>query len=325
MIKIFDTFAGVWGFHLALKNAIWKNNVQAVWFSEIDKFAIQTYLKNFPGAKDFWDITKIDIQNLPDFDLLTGGFPCQDVSVAGKQNLNWGRTVLVEYLLQILENKKPKYFIFENVKGLMSEKFETFRESVMKRIIDAGYNFNLSLLNTKDFLTPQNRERIFFVWIREDFEFTYKPPEKQKLEIFLKDILESWFTDRETSYCLDANYFKCGWLKNYFYDKKRQLVFEGLIHIWEADIKGNECIKRVYDINGICPALTTMGGWHREPKIAINEKTWRKLTPLECERLQGFPDNWTAGISNSQRYKQMGNAISVPVVESIFKNLFNNL
>ena len=88
MIKIFDTFAGVGGFHLALENAVGKENVELIGFSEIDKFAKQTYLKNFPGAKDFGDITKIDIANLPDFDLITGGFPCQDVSVAGKQDLS---------------------------------------------------------------------------------------------------------------------------------------------------------------------------------------------------------------------------------------------
>ena len=126
MIKHLDCFAGAWWFSLALEQAVWKENIEHIWFSEIDKFAIQTYQKNFPWVKNLWDISKIDIAALPDFNLLTWWFPCQDVSVAGKQNLQWGRTVLVEYLLQILEQKQPEYFVFENVKWLLSKKFNTF-------------------------------------------------------------------------------------------------------------------------------------------------------------------------------------------------------
>ena len=105
MIKILDTFSWIWWFHLALEKAIWKEKVECIWFSEIDKFAKQVYLKHFPNTKDLWDISKIDIDSLEDFDLLTWWFPCQDVSVAWKQDIGWWRTILVEYLLQILEKK----------------------------------------------------------------------------------------------------------------------------------------------------------------------------------------------------------------------------
>jgi len=167
-IRYLDCFAGVWGFALALEQSIGKDNIEHLWYSEIDKFASIVYENHFPWTKNYWDITQIDIDNLPDFDLLTGGFPCTDVSVAGKQNLEWGRTVLVEYLLQILEKKQPKYFVFENVKGLMSKKFDTFRESIFERIAEAGYNLAYDLLNTKDFGLPQNRSRIFIIWARKD-------------------------------------------------------------------------------------------------------------------------------------------------------------
>ena len=123
-IKFLDTFAWVWWFHLALEQSIWKENVECIGYSEIDKFAKQVYNERFPNVPDLWSITDLDIDNLEDFDLLTWWFPCQDVSVAWKQNLDWWRTILVEYLLQILEKKQPKYFVFENVKGLMSKKFE---------------------------------------------------------------------------------------------------------------------------------------------------------------------------------------------------------
>lgn len=337
-IKLFDAFAWVWGFHIWLSNSIWKENVELIWFSEIDKFAKQTYLKNFPGSKDFWDIKKIDIVAMPDIDILTGWFPCQDVSVAWKQNLDWWRTILVEYLLRILEEKKPRYFIFENVRWFLSKKFQNFRESIFERIEEAWYNFRFDILNTKDYWLPQNRERVFIVWVYWYWNNFYTIPEKQELEIFLKDILEE-------------NVDECFFLSKKQYDS---LSFDSL--------------KRVYE--DISPTLTTSEWWHRQPKIRIknatkkgyiemdpgdwialdnpNSKTkrsrvkkwlcwtltcndfnwvmWedykiRKLTPLEYERLQGFPYGWTEWVSNTQRYKQMGNAVSVPVVENIFNNL----
>ncbi len=169
-IKHLDCFAGVWWFHLALEQSIGKENIELIWYSEIDKFAKQVYNEKFPNNKDLWDITKIDIDNLEDFDLLTGWFPCQDVSVAWQQSLEWWKTILVEYLLQILEKKQPKYFVFENVKWFMGKKFDEFRKSIFSRIANAWYCYNYKVLNT------QNRERVFIVWklwpmSLSDFEF----------------------------------------------------------------------------------------------------------------------------------------------------------
>ena len=167
-IKLFDTFSWVGWFHLALQQSIGAENIECIWHSEIDKYANIVYEQHFPESKNWWDISIIDIEALPDFDLLTGWFPCQDVSVAGKQSLEWWRTILVEYLLQILEKKQPKYFVFENVKWLMSKKFDTFRESIFERIKEAWYDMAYDLLNTKDFGLPQNRCRIFIIWKRKD-------------------------------------------------------------------------------------------------------------------------------------------------------------
>lgn len=338
-IKLLDTFAGVGWFHLALEQSIWKENVECIWFSEIDKFAKQVYSQRFPGTKDLWDITELDIDWLEDFDLLTGWFPCQDVSVAWKQNLEWWRTILVEYLLQILEKKQPKYFVFENVKWLMSKKFDTFRNSIFDRMEQAWYTFDYEVINTKDFWLPQNRERVFIVWSLNNDVLTFDFPKWQELTTFLKDILEEE---------VDEKYYLTD-------DQFNSLTYDS--------------IKRTYD--KIAPTLDTMQWWHRQPKIRIknatkiwyiewqewdwiildnpNSKTkrgrvkhkiswtltctwsdWvivkdlniRKLTPTECCRLQGFPDNWNESVSNSQRYKQMWNAISVPVVKAIFDNLF---
>jgi len=351
MIKLLDTFAWVGGFHLALEQSIWKENIECIWFSEIDKFAKQVYTQRFPNTPDLWDITKIDIANLPDFDIVTWWFPCQDVSVAWKQNLEWWRTVLVEYLLQILEQKQPKYFIFENVKGLLNKKFDKFRESIFERMRWVWYSMIYKVLNTKDFWLPQNRQRVFMVWELTNsniFEFNF--PKWQTLTTFLKDILEEEVDEKY--YMTEEQYNKLS------YDN----------------------IKRIYD--KLAPTLDTCWWWHRQPKILFNkfnnriieniswtswtwvwftnkqwymvcspirsrEFTWfkditptlcardykdpkqmtnwvviRKLTPIEYARLQWFPDKWSTDyVSNSQAYKQMGNAISVPVVKALFDNL----
>ena len=217
-------------------------------------------------------------------------------------------------------------------------------------------------------VSAQNRQRLYWTNIPNIMQ----PDDKN---IFLIDIMEDGFTDREKSHCLDANYFKGGNLKSYFEKHRRQLIFsnEGLCHIGDADLKGNDSIKRVYHPEGKSPTLTTMGGGHREPKIiflagfrdglrlkdgkflsrnfregsriySIKGKSaavtaqskggrggysglygdfkegilkWRKLTPLECERLQTIPDNYTEGVSNTQRYKMIGNGWTVDVIAHI--------
>lgn len=322
-IKLLDTFAGVWWFHLALEQSIWE--VDCIWFCEIDKYAKQVYQQHFPNTPDLWDITQLDIDALEDFDLLTGGFPCQDVSVAGKQNLEWGRTVLVEYLLQILEKKQPKYFVFENVKGLMSKKFDTFRESIFERIKNAWYDLKYQVLNTKNFWLPQNRERVFMVWVlwENNLEF----PQWQELTTFLKDILEEEVDER---YNLTEKNLKH--LQREFWSKGKDVTGQDIIwtltasmwtwwwnvpYIWHA-IRSREFKSQWW--KEISPTLCARD--FKDPKNIKQWDNYRKITPTECCRLQGFPDNWTWEVSNTQRYKQMWNAISVPVVKSLFDNLF---
>ncbi len=303
---------------------------------------------------------------------------CQDVSVAWKQNLKEGwRTILVEYLLQILETKQPQYFIFENVKGLLNKKFKWFFESILDRIKDAGYDVKFQVLNTKDFWLPQNRQRVFIVWklgvgTLDYFNF----PEGKELNIFLKDILEKE---------VDSKFFMTE-------EQYKKLSFDSLKRIYnkitprdskqiklQVNLKDPSFCNFSQDnifigMDWLVPTLTAGDGWNR-PKIyefiKLNNgtkkwyaeakigdgvildnpksitkrsriKEWisgtltvagvdgvvlddfiiRKLTPVECARLQGFPDNWsTEFMSNSQAYKQAGNAVSVPVVKAIFDNL----
>jgi len=312
MINYLDGFAWIGGFHLALQQAVWKENINCIWFSEIDKFAKKVYQDHFPDSPDLWDITQIDIESLPDLDLVTGWFPCQDVSVAWRQSLDGWRTILVEYLLQILEKKKPKGFVFENVKWLLSEKFKEFRESVFERIREAGYYLHIQVLNTKDFWLPQNRERVFMVWYRMDWntDWWYDFPEKQDLTNFLKEFINEEVDDKY--YLSEEQIEKAK-------ETRKGRTFPSWKRNWDMILDRNDYWYSL--------ALTCSSFWKtsRQNNLVSDKKGLRLLTPSEYTRLQGFPDGWSSDIvSNSQVIKQMWNAVSVPVVKSIFDNLFIN-
>lgn len=199
-IKLFEMFSGYGGASFGLKKA----NIpfECVGYSEIDKYAIQCYEKNHCYGKigdigifpmNFGDCKEIDTNRLPDFNLLTGGFPCQDVSIAGKRDLTKGRTNLYQEILRIANDKKPRYMLLENVKGLLSMEIEEEKllNIIVRDLKKIGYGVCYKVLNSKDYGIPQNRERIWFAckygsWNFMEFQF----PEKEELKIFVKDILE---------------------------------------------------------------------------------------------------------------------------------------
>jgi len=188
MLKVFDMFAGYGGAEFALKKAGIEH--ECVGFSEIDKYAIQCFQQNHKG-KSYGDCTKINTDELPEFDLLTGGFPCQDVSIAGKRDLTKGRTNLYKEVLRIAKAKKPKYMLLENVKGLLSiNKDRNLRDIIINDLNKIGYGVCFKLLNTKDFGVPQNRERVWFVCKLGGWEFNeFKFPIPTRKKVTLKDIL----------------------------------------------------------------------------------------------------------------------------------------
>ena len=190
MIKVFDMFAGYGGAEFALTKAGIEH--ECVGFSEVDKYAIQCFEQNHKG-KCYGDCTKIDPKDLPNFDLLCGGFPCQDVSIAGVRDLSKGRTNLYKEVLRLAEAKKPKYMLLENVKGLLSiNKDRNLRDIIINDLRNIGYDVCFKCLNSKDFGIPQNRERVWFVcklgkWGFNEFAFPIPNITNKKT---LKDILE---------------------------------------------------------------------------------------------------------------------------------------
>lgn len=191
-MKLFSLFSGIGGPEKALKRL--GIEYELVGYSEIDKYASRSYsaVHEEPEIKNYWDITKINEKELPEFDFMTWGFPCQDISIAGKQaGIREGtRSGLYYDGLRILKEKKPKYSLIENVKALTSKKFADTFESILHDLDEAGYKSYWQVLDAKDYGIPQHRERVFIVSIRKDIDQEFTFPEKEELTIKLKDLLE---------------------------------------------------------------------------------------------------------------------------------------
>ncbi len=206
-MKLLSLFSGIGAFEKALRNI--GVNYELVNYCEIDKFASRAYslIHKIPESMNLWDVTTVDTSSLPnDIDLITYGFPCQDISVAGKQkgfvdeNGELTRSGLFFQALRIIEGTKPKIAIAENVKALTNKKMKGNFEIVLNSLSAAGYTNYWKVLNAKDYGVPQNRERVFIISVRNDvdtgkFEF----PESFPLELKLKDMLE---TDGDEKYFL---------------------------------------------------------------------------------------------------------------------------
>lgn len=309
--------------HIALDRA--GINVTNYYASEIDKYAEQVSNDNYPDIHRLGDVTKHREWNLPKIDLLIGGSPCQGFSFAGNQ-MNFGdpRSQLFFEFVNILKTTKPKYFLLENV--CMKKEYVTIISDILG-VKPITINSQL--------VSAQNRKRLYWTNIPN-----VEQPADMKIK--LEDVILHGIVDRDKSYCIDASYYKGGNLKSYFTKRRRQLVFaprpcevrefkhESICHHagTATDIKGSESIKRIYAKSGKSPTMTTMTtmcGGHRQPKLLLDDEiSYRKLFPIECERLQTVPDNYTESVSNTQRYKMLGNGWTVDVIAHIFKGLNND-
>ena len=199
MLKLLSLFTGIGAFEKALERL--NIDYELVGFSEIDKFAIKSYctIHNVPEYKNLGDVSKIEIDKIPDFNLLTWGFPCQDISIAGRmEGIKEGtRSGLYYEGYKILKAKRPGISIIENVKNLTSKRFKEQFETILKDIEELGYNNYWQVLNAKNYSVPQNRERIFIVSIRKDIDknnFVF--PSSVELKLKLKDLLEDTVDDK---------------------------------------------------------------------------------------------------------------------------------
>ena len=392
-------FSGVGGFELGFQQA--NLQTQVVGFCEIDKYASQILETKFKGIKNYGDATTIDETKLPNFDILVGGFPCQSFSMAGKRKgFDEARGTLFFDVARILAHKKPRNFILENVKGLLSHnKGKTF-ETILGILSNLGYIVEWELLNSKNYGVPQSRERMYIVGhLRGQSRpkvFSFREGNGVSETSRKKERERS----SQVSSTITSNY-------------KRGTHAMGEQYILEPKelTKNLGQGQRVYSTNGASVSIKALGGgqggktglykipqatkqgyeWadlgdsvnlqnlksktrrgrvgkqiaqtldtgnqqytivqatitpsrknksqngrrfkdNEEPMFTLtqndvhgvmhNKTQIRRLTPIECERLQGFPDNWTKGLSDTQRYKCMGNAVTTNVVEWVVTQLY---
>ena len=328
-----DLFSGIGGFTLGLQQA----GFQFDWIghSETNKYANQIYEKHYLESEALGNVRTIKTDRLPKIHLITFGFPCQDLSIAGKRGgLTASRSSLFFEAMRIVRDARPDYFIFENVKGLFSSNGGQDWLVVLREIADSGYDGQWQLLNTRWFL-PQNRERIYFVGhIRgESRPKVFPVGENDKAFNKLVGKAEEGRQGLECESIAPA--IRGG-------DKWQSVVnclsgggHSGGLHSDMTMIQTAPTIRAEHhnteDVHFIANAVDCDGYLRRGERprdeqgkpqlLPIGHRRIRRLTPIECERLQGFPDNWTEGISDTQRYKCLGNAVSVPVIKEIGERL----
>jgi DNA (cytosine-5)-methyltransferase 1 len=315
MIRVLELFAGIGTQSMALKN-IGIEHTSII--SEIDKFAIKSYNAIHGDTENLGDICLIE--TLPQVDLLTYSFPCQDISLAGKakgfsRDANTRSGLLWEVERLLLCSDKPKYLLMENVKAIVNKKNKPHFDEWCQSLEDMGYTNYWQVLNAKDYGVPQNRERVFVVSILGDHT-PYVFPEKQELTLRLKDVLEAFVDDKY--YCDGASRWIQSTASQYAKD-------HGYVSI-DGDV--SSCITARGIVSYNCQYVTDkiiVETTAFMPSIETDYRI-RKLTPKECWRLMGISDSdfEKAQVvnSNSQLTKQAGNAIVVDVLEAIFTKLF---
>jgi DNA (cytosine-5)-methyltransferase 1 len=338
-------FAGIAGFRYGIEQAT--PNIKTVWANEFDKYASAVYRFRFgQGELIEQDIRTISTSSIPDIDILTGGFPCQSFSVAGKRmGFEDTRGTLFFEVARILADKRPRYFLLENVKGLVGHDFGKTLQTILGVLADLGYrDIQWCVVNSKCYV-PQNRERIFIVG---------HLGERGRPEIFplgeTDGLHPGELGEDKVANCLDSSCAK-GWLD------KGQRTMVCLHTAFPGEVR---------EYNDVAPTISTPSGGGHLPYVAVafnkqvgvvsgietalclNSTDWRglqrnqnqnavsvgtqirRLTPIECERLQGFPDDWTSiglfdnipkQISDTQRYRMAGNAVSTPVITAIVRKM----
>lgn len=329
-IKFVELFAGIGGFRYGLEKA---GKYEYVWANEWDKYAVKIYEKNFGEKPNTRDIRTVEANEVPNHDLLTAGFPCQAFSIAGhRKGFEDTRGTLFFDIARILNTKRPRFLLLENVRGLLShDKGRTFK-IILSTLDELGYDLQWQVLNSKNFGVPQNRERLFIIGhirgtsrpkifpIRESNALSEKSGKKREIK----------------------NTFATAITSNY-----KRGVHSGGETLIKIGINGTDAqANRIYDIKGISATLQGLAGGkgaktglydvsktirtggrgsltqkHSWDIVKEKDLKIRRLTPIECERLQGFPDNWTEGISDTQRYKCLGNAVTTNVITEIGKRL----
>lgn len=348
-MKYFSVFSGVEGIGQGL-------NGEPVGFSEIDKYASMVLKYHYPNIKNYGDITKISWNKVPDFDVLVGGSPCQDFSIAGKRKgLRGARSSLAWEFIRGLRDKQPRSFIWENVKGVMSSRGGWDFANLLCAFSESGYDLWWQILNAKDFGVAQNRERIFVIGTRAGSlkEIFFEREDSQK-DIVIPTLTSRYYGGQANgAYIRNTPQQIIGGSQGHrVYDTDGTSITissggGGLgaktgLYAFKTNTKlGYDLAKEGDGINLSFPESKTRRGRvikNKSPTLqvagqigTIQDTKIRRLTPKECERLMNWPDDWTrwginekgetVEMSDNQRYKMCGNGVVSAVIKELQKEL----
>lgn len=305
--SMIDLFAGIGGIRLGFYQT---GRTKVVFSSEIDKYAARTYAANF-GESPQGDITKIDASDIPDHDILVGGFPCQSFSCAGrKKGFEDTRGTMFFEIARIIREKKPRAFLLENVKNLtLHDNGRTF-EVIKSTLRELGYEIYPMLFKATDFGVPQNRERIYIAGFNREKVPNYKEfaaPVPVSKKICVGDILE---TNVDSRYTISDQL----WSGHRRRRKENHDIGRGFgYRLFNAESPYTGTLSARYYKDG------------SEILIEQDGRNPRKLTPRECARLQGFPEDFVIPVSDTQAYKEFGNSVAVPVIHAIAEQIISVL
>ena len=324
-LKMIDLFSGIGGIRIAFED----NGAKCVCSSEIDKYACKTYYENFHDMP-MGDVSKIGKKDLPEYDILAGGFPCQPFSLGGyRKGFEDARGTLFFEVARLLDECRPKAFLLENVQGLVNhDKGKTLKtiENILRNL---NYDFKWKVMNAKDYGVPQNRSRWYCIGFRNDLNIKFDDsneasdkkdslvfhfPKKENLSYTLADIIED-----EVDVCYDVSVIAKKNIAKYLstYEESHKSNYPTLAY----EVRASRCSFRN---DGISPCLTAkMGTGGNNVPIVVSKG--RKLTERECLKIMGFPDWYIISPNSSHSYKQIGNSVVVPIVSKLAKEIINIL
>ena len=318
-----------------------------IYANEWDKYAASIYRRHY-GTIDTRDITTVNVSQIPDHDLLCAGFPCQDYSIAGKgAGLDGTRGTLFYEIARILQSKRPGHFLLENVAGLLSNQDGKSFVTILGVLSDLGYRVEWMVLNSKHFGVPQNRERVFIVGHLRGQCSGEVFPIRQAGEVADVGDARVAATLQSPGHA-SGNYRGMNMIEITSNQNQGQRIYDsnGLAKTLAGEAGGQGAKTGLYAMRGRNPdnpsdrttgspteqrlELNTEGTTNTLTSVA-KDNLWiegtriRRLTPVECERLQAFPDGWTDGISDTQRYKCLGNAVTTSVITAIGEGLLEHI
>lgn len=320
MLKMIDLFAGIGGIRIAFE----ENGVKCVKSSEIDKHACNTYKLNF-NEEPLGDITKICASDLPEFDIIAGGFPCQPFSLGGlRKGFEDTRGTLFFEVARLISERKPKAFFLENVEGIVNHDKGKTLGIIEETLKELGYNAKWRVMNASDYGVPQNRKRWYCVGFRDDLKIGFEEqqnegykkyyhfPEKCKLKMTITDIVKDIEIDEyRISEIAEKN------INTYLSEFKKSKRYNEDNILLANEIRASRCN---YRCDGISPCLTAKMGTGGN-NVPVYVKQMRKLTEKECLKIMGFPDWYKIDANSMHSYKQIGNSVVVSVVSLLAKEM----